>query len=278
MLSEVKRDSDNVDINFRLGKKYMSRWEYNKAVPYFYKVLKLDPNDQKGYRTESLCRTSVYESRVNKNIKSLLSFIASNTDEAFFMPSYHGLARYYSKEKNNKKVIHTFEEGMKKMPENTRWMTDYARYIINKKIENQYERAIKLARKAIELSPEKKKLQSYMQLGYFFQDLKRFEEAEKTFLKILKIWPDERGAIYQLGRNVVFSGKNLKKGLSYFNEYLKHKPKPGNPGWADAHWRMGMVYEKLGDKKQAAKEYKRALKLNPDHISSKKSLEKLGSY
>lgn len=277
MLSDIKRNPDDVDNNFDLGKKYRSRWETEKAAPYFYKVLKLDPKDKKGYKTESLCHTAVYESRVNKNIKPLLSFIASNKDKKFFMHSYYGLVSYYGKSKNKDKVIQTFEEGLKKMPENTEWMADYARYVVKEKIEKRYERAIELAKKAVELSTEKEKIQAYMQLGYFFQDLKRFKDAEKTFLKILKIWPEYTGAIYQLGRNTVFSGEGLKKGLSYFKEYLKHKPKPGDPDWSDALWRMGMIYEKMGNKKQAANQYKKALKLNPDHSASDHALKKLGT-
>jgi Tfp pilus assembly protein PilF len=39
---------------------------------------------------------------------------------------------------------------------------------------------------------------------------------------------------------------------------------------------MGLIYEKLGDPKQAASEYKKALKLNPDHENSKEALKKLG--
>ena len=191
--------------------------------------------------------------------------------------SYNGLASYYAKMKKAEKAIAVFEEGLKKMPKNAGWMWNYASYIARERMEDKFDRAIELAKKTVTLAPEKYKQPAYMQLGNFFQDLKKFKEADETFLKVLKIWPDYTGAIYQLGRTAVFSGKNLEKGLSYFKEYLKHKPKAGDPEWADAHWRMGMIYEKLGDKKKASAQYKEALKLNPDHQESKDSLKKLDS-
>jgi tetratricopeptide (TPR) repeat protein len=276
-LAEVKTNPGSVDINYKLAKKYVSRYQRDSAAPYYYKVLELDKQDKKGHKTEASCHTALYEARANKKVKPLLSFIAGNTDKEFFEMSYSGLATYYAKEKNSEKAIEVLEEGLKKMPGNPDWMTSYANYIVEEKMADKYDRAVELARKAVTVTPEADKQFAYMQLGYFFQGLQKFKEAEETFREVLKTWPDYTGAIYQLGRNAVFSGEDLEKGLSYFKEYLKHKPKSGDPEWADAHWRMGMIYEKLGDKKQAAAQYKEALKLNPNHQNSKDSLKKLGS-
>jgi tetratricopeptide (TPR) repeat protein len=278
MRADVKAKPGSLEINYKLAKKYLSHWDRDAAAPYFYKILKFDPQDKKGLKTEALCHTALFESGSKKNIEPLLSFIASNTDKEFFEMSYYGLVTFYAKQKKDpQKVIKIFEEGLEKMPANAGFMKNYARYVIGEKIENKYDLAIELAKKAVTLAPKKDKQYAYMELGYFFQNMKRFADAEKTFLKILKLWPDFTGAIYQLGRNVVFSGQDLKKGLAYFEKYLQIKPKAGDPVWADARWRMGMIYEKLGDKKQAAVQYKEALKLNPDHQNSKDSLKKLTS-
>ncbi|MGD2092661.1 MAG: tetratricopeptide repeat protein [Candidatus Aminicenantes bacterium] len=274
-LSEVKAAPDNIDANFKLAKKYVSRWEWENAQPYFSKVLTLDPNDEKGFKTESRCYLAVIESRVNKNIKPLLSFIESNTEEQFWEPAYYNLLRYYRRAKDTGKIIETFEGALKKMPENTDLLIDYARYISQNKIKDKYKRGMELVKKVIETNP--KEIDTYMRIGYFYQEIENYEKAEEIFLKCLQIWPDNTGPIYQLGRNTVFSGKNLEKGLSYFREYLKHKPGADQPEWADAHWRMGLIYEKLEDRKQATSEYKKALELNPEHKNAREALEKLGS-
>jgi tetratricopeptide (TPR) repeat protein len=274
-LSELKAAPEDVDINFKLAKKYVDRWELENAQPYFSKVLTLDPNDEKGFKTESVCNLAVIEARINKNIEPLLSFIESNRDERFWEPAYYNLLRYYSIAKDTVKIIDTFEGALKKIPGNTDLLIDYARYISQNKIKDKYERGMELAKQVIETNP--KEIDTYMRIGYFYQEIEDFEKAEEIFLKCLKIWPDNTGPIYQLGRNTVFSGKGLEKGLSYFREYLKHKPDPDQPEWADAHWRMGLLYEKLGDTQQAASEYKEALKLNPEHKNAREALAKLGS-
>jgi tetratricopeptide (TPR) repeat protein len=273
-LAEVKAAPEDVDINFKLGKKYASRWEWENAQPYFSKVLTLDPNDEKGFKTESMCNLAIIEAMVNKKIEPLLSFIDSNTNERLWEPAYYTLLRYYLREKDTGKVIDTYEGALKRIPGNMDLIIDYARYISQNKIKDKYERGMELVKKVTETNP--KENDTYMQIGYFFQEIENFEKAEKIFLKCLKIWPDNKGPIYQLGRNSLFSGKDLEKGLSYFREYLKHKPGPGQPEWADAHWRMGLIYEKLEETKQAASEYKKALELNPDHENAKEALKKLG--
>jgi tetratricopeptide (TPR) repeat protein len=275
LLSKVKKSPDDIDLNFKLGKKYVSRWERENAYPHFLKVLKLDPADKRGFNTESKCYVAVHEARTNKNIKPLLAFIANNSDKQFFDISYSSLVRYYQKMKNHKKVVEVGEEALKKMPGNIDWIIHYTRYVFDHKIEDKYNRGFKMIEGV--LNKEPKKLETYMRVGYLYQNIKKYKKAEEVFLKCLKLWPDEKGPVYQLGRNTVFSGKELKKGISYFQEYLKHKPKPNDPGWADALWRMGMIYEKLGDKKQAIVSYDKALKLEPEHKASKEALEKINN-
>jgi tetratricopeptide (TPR) repeat protein len=216
---------------------------------------------------------AVHEARANKNIKPLLAFIASNSDKQFYNLSYSTLARYYQKMKNHQKVVEVGEEALKKMPGNIDWIIRYVRYVYGHKIENKYDRSKKLIEGV--LNKEPKKLEIYMRVGYLFQNIKKYKKAEEVFLKCLEMWPDEKAPVYQLGRNTIFSGKDLSKGISYFQEYLKHKPKSTDPGWADALWRMGMIHEKLGDKKQAIASYKKALKLDPEHKASKEALEKI---
>ncbi len=274
-LTEVKSAPEDIDANFKLAQKYASRREWENAQPYFTKVLTLDPNDEKGFKTESMCYLAVIEARVNKNIQPLLSFIESNTDERFWETAYYNLLRYYSRAKDTGKVIDTFEGALKKMPGNTDLIIDYARYIAQNKIKDQYERGIELAKKVMETNP--KEIDTYIRIGYFYREIENYEKAEEIFLKCLEIWPDNTDPVYQLGKNNLLSGKNLEKGLSYFREYLKHKPPADQPEWADAHWRMGMIYEKLGDTRQAASEYKKALELNPDHENAKEALTKVDS-
>jgi tetratricopeptide (TPR) repeat protein len=112
-------------------------------------------------------------------------------------------------------------------------------------------------------------------LGLFYVNQGKYDQARNIFLTLNEAAPQETAYIYQLGKIALLSGKDLDKGLEYFQEYLKVEPKPDYPTWADAHWRMGLIQEKLGSKDKAVAEYQKALELNPQHKFAKESLSKI---
>lgn len=236
LLADIKDHENDLLLNHKLAKKYISRYEFDQAVPYFKKVLDLDPADRKGFKEEATCYVAIDQAAAHKNIKPLKAFVAKAKDEKLLERAYQVLIRHYRRAKDNKAVVDTFEDALKRF---------------------------------------NKKAPVFMQLGFFYQDIKDYQKAKETFLRCLKHSPNEGAAIYQLGRNAFFSGKDLEEGLTYFKKYLNMKPGAGDPDWADAHWRSGLIYEKLGDKKRAILEYKKALKLKPNHQGSIKELQRL---
>ena len=52
-------------------------------MPYFEKVLKLDPDDNKGHKTESLFQLAVFEARVMKNGEPLEDFMSGEPGEKY---------------------------------------------------------------------------------------------------------------------------------------------------------------------------------------------------
>lgn len=114
-----------------------------------------------------------------------------------------------------------------------------------------------------------------MHLGFFYQAQKRYKHAREHFFKILEIDPDFLPAHYQIGRTAVFTGVNLEEGLAHLQTYLEHEPGQGQPSWADAHYRMAMIYELIENPEQARIEYEKALEINPEHGPAKEGLAKL---
>jgi Tfp pilus assembly protein PilF len=107
----------------------------------------LDPKDEKGFKTESMCNLAIVESRVNKNVEPLLSFVKNNTDKRFWEAAYFNIIRHYSSAKDTGKIIDTYEEALKKIPGNTDVIMNYARFIFRNKIKDRYERGLKLVKK-----------------------------------------------------------------------------------------------------------------------------------
>jgi tetratricopeptide (TPR) repeat protein len=67
----------------------------------------------------------------------------------------------------------------------------------------------------------------------------------------------------------------IDRGMECLKKYLQHEPEEGQPTLANAHWRLGLIYEHKGDKESAKKEYEAALKLDSDYQAAKEALEKL---
>ncbi|MFO7888831.1 MAG: tetratricopeptide repeat protein [bacterium] len=128
---------------------------------------------------------------------------------------------------------------------------------------------------ATEVNPED--TGPYFNLGFFYQKQEKFDKAEDTFQKILNQKPDDTDALYQLGKTKLLSGKDLDKGITCFEKYLKKEPTENNANRSYAHWRLGMIYEKLENKEQAKAEYQKALELYPGNKEAKEVLEKIDS-
>jgi tetratricopeptide (TPR) repeat protein len=81
--------------------------------------------------------------------------------------------------------------------------------------------------------------------------------------ELRKAHPDVLDAAYLMGRTAAMSGKRLDDGIAALKEYLAHPPREDQtPLWA-AHWRLGQIFQKKGDRAAARAELEAALKLNP---------------
>ena len=112
-------------------------------------------------------------------------------------------------------------------------------------------------------------------LGNLYVNQKRWADANA-------LWRQQLGtglelmAHYQLGKVALLSGQGLAEGAEHLRTYLRSPALPNSPTWADAHWRLALVLEKLGKRDEALTELREALKLNPKHEQATKDLERLG--
>ena len=81
--------------------------------------------------------------------------------------------------------------------------------------------------------------------------------------------------LYQIGRTASLSGLHLDRGEEALKAYIA-SPLANGPAPANAHYRLGMIYEKKGAKDLARREYQLALELNPRLEDAEKALRALG--
>jgi tetratricopeptide (TPR) repeat protein len=139
--------------------------------------------------------------------------------------------------------------------------------------EKDAAKALGVLTAALAKAPGDAKLQ--MGLGGIYITQERWDDAFRTYEAILTAEPDHWNALYQVGRAAALSGKRLDQGKSALERYMAGTPGPESPPIANAHYRLGMIYQHQGNKAAARAEYQAALKLDPKLKDAKEALEKL---
>lgn len=134
--------------------------------------------------------------------------------------------------------------------------------------------AERILKEGLAKHPNESRLQ--LGLGTFYQSQQRWDAAFELYDAMLAADPNAWNALYQIGRTAALSGKRLDRGVETLKRYLGHTPDTDSPPLANAHYRLGMVYEKQGNKPAARAEYQAALKLDPKLDDAKEALKKLG--
>lgn len=104
---------------------------------------------------------------------------------------------------------------------------------------------------------------------------KKFDLAFAQYEEVLKEKPDDYNALFQIGRLAAVSGERLDHGLAVLRQCLRMSPPENAPGHAAAHWRIGFILEKKGDKAAARSAYETSLKVDPKFPQAIDSLKNL---
>lgn len=111
--------------------------------------------------------------------------------------------------------------------------------------------------------------------GVFARD-KQYAEAFALYEAALQATPDDYATLYQVGRLAALSGQRLEQGRAALDRCLALPAPEGAPPHAAAHWRLGLIHEKLGDPAAARAAYQASLQADPKFAQARAALKKLG--
>ena len=112
-------------------------------------------------------------------------------------------------------------------------------------------------------------------LGDLYVAEKKYTEAFALLDELIAQNSANQALLYQVGRLAAISGQQLDRGESALQEYFHHEPTPNEPPLYNAHWRLGTLYERKGDKAAARAEYETALQLRPNYSAAQNALKQL---
>jgi tetratricopeptide (TPR) repeat protein len=104
---------------------------------------------------------------------------------------------------------------------------------------------------------------------------KKYAKAFLMFDAVIKANPGKKALLYYLGSAAASSGQQLDRGEAALKEYLQTTPADNEPRLFLAHCRLGVIYEKKGNKDAARAEDEAALKLWPQYPPAVAALKRL---
>lgn len=147
-----------------------------------------------------------------------------------------------------------------------------AKSMIYKK-QGNVELALKNYEKTLRLYPKNEKLKfNYI---YLLIDNKKYDKAYNLLKEILSGNNENQMALYQIGKIGAISGEYLDEAENCITKYLNLKHDNELPSNAWANYRLGMVYEKLGNLESAKKCYFKAFDQDEKLSDAKKAYERL---
>ncbi|MCK5520631.1 MAG: hypothetical protein KAI81_05930 [Candidatus Marinimicrobia bacterium] len=151
--NDVEVDSNNVPALRTLAHRYIQRYEQEKSIPYYQRILELDKDNLNGFQEESQFYLAMNVLNTESDPSALEEFLLSAQDDLWNARGQNGLIRHYKSNGDQGKVLEMYEKLILNDGENSGLKNAYAWYIFEEKIESKYEHAIIEARLAVEIDP-----------------------------------------------------------------------------------------------------------------------------
>ncbi len=277
----LEKDPNDVMATVYMGRIAMANKDFQGATEWMDKAVALAPDSSnvhywsaiayvtKLQNTQDFTQMQMLVDKVRSHIDKAVELDPANVDARLFLAGFYMNAPPIAggsmeKAKEQAELLLEYDEFRGQL-----FMAELY------KKENNFEEAEEAYVAAAEIDPENS--DPYYQMGMMYQSTKEYDKAFESLEKAIEIDPDAYGALYQIGRTGVLSENNLDRAIECLQLYLAREPDSGMPTWANARWRLGMLYEIKGDDESARRQYETALELNPDDENARKSLDDLNA-
>jgi tetratricopeptide (TPR) repeat protein len=117
---------------------------------------------------------------------------------------------------------------------------------------------------------------NWLSLASFYRRRGRLAEMEDAITKAVNAQKKSTNLFFEAGRLLYRAGRNFPQAAQLMGKYLAGKDKSEDAPAFEAHYILGQIYEKQGNKAEAAKEYQAALALAREYKQAREALAKLG--
>jgi tetratricopeptide (TPR) repeat protein len=267
--TELEANPDDVELNYKMAKKFQTRWERDKTVPFFNKVLELDPEDNKGYKTEATYEVAVFEAGSNQNVEPLKAFIASEPSEDYLIRAYSSLASTFRREPE--KAVKIYEEALSKLPDNAELNYSYASAVFNSQMEDLYDKALERNEKAKTLDPDLESSTVRNMIRYY-TNTDNMDMVIETYEGAIQKWP-ESNSFKSSYASAIYSLEIESKydyGLDMMEKLIE-----ANPDSITYYFSLSNLYHKKGELEKAVDAMKKVAEKYPTQKRYQDALQDL---
>jgi tetratricopeptide (TPR) repeat protein len=140
--------------------------------------------------------------------------------------------------------------------------------------DKKYEAALSAYQESAKLHPRP---MIYVRISLVYQQKKDWTQEFAALDRALALDANFPFALYQVGRAAALSGYELERGEKCLRTYIAMPVREDleNPSIAAAHFRLGNILEKKGDRDAARAEYETSLGIDPKQKLAREALAKL---
>jgi tetratricopeptide (TPR) repeat protein len=116
---------------------------------------------------------------------------------------------------------------------------------------------------------------AWLNLGLFYKHSSRFDDMQEALHSVLAAPVDRLEALFDAAEILVHTNRNLPDAAELLRRYLSAKTSVEQAPAFKAHYLLGTVLEKQGDKQAATQEYRAALGLARDFSPAQEALDRI---
>jgi tetratricopeptide (TPR) repeat protein len=135
-----------------------------------------------------------------------------------------------------------------------------------------YAAAEREYRQMIEVS--KGNAEAWLNLGFFYRNRKRYDEMEQAFVKMSQAPMPAREVLVEAANSLLRTERAFSFAIELLRRYFAEGPVEEAPAFK-AHYLLGQLLEKQGDKPGAAAEYRAGLALARNYEPAKVALKRV---
>jgi tetratricopeptide (TPR) repeat protein len=274
----VQSNPADAEAYHQLSRAYYHLKKWDEAVSYGEKAVQLNPNNSgyhmwlgRAYGEKADSSSFITAASLAKKIK--LQFEKAVELDGRNIDARSDLAEFYIE------APAFMGGGLDKASEQARQMAQFdvaqahwvsARIAEKKKdsgaAENEYKAAIQVSQDA----------DYWLNLASFYQRQNRLSEMEDTVNRAVAAPMKKSNSLYDAATLLNKSGRNLAGAAGYVQKYLDSGSINEEAPSFEAHYTLGVIYEKLGNRDAALREYRASLALAGDYKPAKDALKRIG--